>query len=252
MQAESGRLSLDTRYADGRYAEENPDWHEGHARWKAAHVASILAQHGLLSGAGAICDIGCGAGGVLEELGAEVSPEVRLVGYDPSPEALERAAQLRSDRVEVRLLDDLAAIGTDWDVALALDVLEHVPDYIGFLTTTRRVAKAFVFHIPLDLNVQMVARRDAITSTRESVGHLHYFSRETALATLRDSGYEVVDDRLTLGTVDLPPSWRARLLRHPRRIAYRLAPKLAERLIGGASLLALARRDDNGRDAGEL
>lgn len=38
---------------------------------------------------------------------------------------------------------------------------------------------------------------------RRSVGHIHYFTKETALALLEDTGYRVIDHGYTWGATEL-------------------------------------------------
>jgi hypothetical protein len=99
-----------------------------------------------------------------------------------------------------------------------------------------------VFHIPLDLSVQGLLRGRGLMNSREVVGHLHYFVKETALASLRDCGYEIVDCFYTHGAEVLPDrALRTRLFNLPRRLLRMVDEDFAVRLMGGASLMVLAR-----------
>lgn len=69
-----------------------------------------------------------------------------------------------------------------------MDVFEHVDDYLGFLKLCKNKTKNTIFHIPLDISAQGILRNKLIAA-RKSVSHLHYFMKETAIATLIDSGY---------------------------------------------------------------
>ena len=73
---------------------------------------------------------------------------------------------------------------------LLIHVIEHVDDYIGFLRRLSGLGKAFVFHIPFDLNAQGLMH-GRILKSRSHAGHLHYFNKDIAVATLRDTGYEI-------------------------------------------------------------
>jgi hypothetical protein len=84
-------------------------------------------------------------------------------------------------------------------------VFEHVPDYIGFLEKCKPLAKYKIYHIPLDIHVSSVLR-GSFVNARYSVGHLHYFSEESALATLKDTGHEIVDCFYTNGAFGFPYS----------------------------------------------
>lgn len=222
-------------YNNGYYISKNPTWHEGDAAWKAAQVLSLLDDRHFRPES--VVDIGCGTGGVLEVM-ADSLEGTRLVGYDPSPQAIELVE--RHDRVDLR-------VGTPEDVhehfelLLSLDVFEHVEDYIGFLRSLLPIADRFMFHIPLDISAQSVTRERPLLRARSSVGHLHYFTRGTALATLKTAGFEIVCERLLFPN-DLPGrELRTRIANIPRDIGRRLRPQLSARILGGSTLLVLAQ-----------
>lgn len=221
-------------YNDGRYSSNNPGWHEGDAPWKAAQVLSMLGDRNLQPES--VVDIGCGTGGVLEVVAGALDG-TRLVGYDPSAQAIGMVE--RSDRVELR-------IGTPKDIhehyhlLLCLDVFEHVEDYIGFLRTLRPIADWFMFHIPLDVSAQSVIRERPLLAARSTVGHLHYFTRGTALASLETAGFKIVCDRILFPN-DMPSRRvKTRLANIPRGLGRQLRPQLTARILGGSTLLVLA------------
>jgi len=226
-----------SRYRDGTQRALAPDWYESDSRWKAERVREMMRRHGMRPAS--ICDIGCGTGGVLDHLSRTLPASTKLVGYELSPQAIALAPEDRRRRITLRNTTAEECEG-GYDLMLVLDVFEHVDDYLGFLRTIRSKASSFIFHIPLDVSVQTVLRGSPFARARESLGHLHYFSRDTALATLHDTGYEVVDEQFTQPGVDL---WggKSRLARLPRKAAFGLSPRLAARVMGGFSLLVLAR-----------
>ena len=128
------------------------------------------------------------------------------------------------------------------DVLLIIDVFEHVEDYFSFLKKLKGKGEYKIFHIPLDLSVSSVLRSTPIISARKLVGHIHYFTKETALATLKDTGYDVIDYFYTSGAVELKNrSMKTNCLKIPRKLLYLLNKDLAVRLLGGFSLLVLAK-----------
>ena len=77
---------------------------------------------------------------------------------------------------------------------------------------------------------------------RDNIGHLHYFTPETAIATLTDCGYEIVDSMFTPSFADLPSkNWKAMIIRLPRLILFKLSPKLLSTFLGGISMMVLAK-----------
>ena len=234
---------MESIYTDGRYLDHAPAWHAEDSAWKAGHIARMLQKHRLQ--ARAIVEIGCGAGGILDVLSRHPAlRESRLSGYDLSPQAIALAERLENPRVEFHCQDFLAR--TDLPVAdllLVIDVFEHVRDYIGFLERVRARGEYKLYHIPLDLHVSSVAR-GSFTRERYTVGHLHYFTAESALATLRDTGHDVVDCFYTDGATALfrqHASFKRAVANVPRWLISRLSLPWAARLLGGYSLLVLTR-----------
>jgi cyclopropane fatty-acyl-phospholipid synthase-like methyltransferase len=228
-----------TIYSDGTYLRNNPDWHADDSAWKANHIAAMLARHGIAPAA--LCEIGCGAGEILRNLSRRLDSATRFVGYEISPTAFGLCAPKSTERMAFRF-GSLLDTDEHFDVVMAIDVFEHVEDYFGFLRALRPHGDHTVFHIPLELSAQQVMRARPLIEARRSVGHIHHFSKETALATLEDCGYEVIDHCYTSGRTELGGlSWKAKLLKWPRAAMFRMSPDAAARVLGGYSLLVLAR-----------
>ena len=86
-----------------------------------------------------------------------------------------------------------------------------------------------------------VLRGTPLLRNRERIGHIHYFSKDTALATLADTGFRVVDTMYTgVGIESDDLSTKRKLLRLPRQVLYRVDQDLAARVLGGWSLMVLA------------
>ena len=225
------------RYTSGHYLEMNPTWHEEFGPWKAAHVRTILERNNLVPTS--VCEIGTGSGEVLRLL-AEGLPGARFVGYDIAEQAISLAAPKAMDRLRFEQGSPFGESDV-FDVVLALDVLEHVPDYLGFISQVRTTGRYQIYNIPLDLSARSVLQRSGIMNQRARVGHLHYFFKDTALATLRDTGHEVIDWFYTSQAFDWGPSpfrWPIVVL---RRALFRIAPDITARLMGGFSMTVLCR-----------
>ena len=131
------------------------------------------------------------------------------------------------------------------DLILLLDVFEHVPDYLGFLDALRKKTKWIIFHIPLDMGAWDILRKsNYMLFMQKTYGHLHYFSKETALATLSDVGYDVVDYFYTSDDeIFHPPRARERINSQIRKNVYRLSSGLAAAIFSHSNLMVLARGD---------
>jgi SAM-dependent methyltransferase len=234
---------MENIYRSGEYLQHNPSWHQEDSPWKARQVQHMISRNKLEFKT--VAEIGCGAGGVLQAMSQLYpAPEVMFYGFDISPQAIDMARKHKDERimfaVQDILQDDAKA---EFDLLLAMDVLEHVPDYLGFIERLRDKAHYKLFNIPLDLNVLSVLRNGMIKD-RQEYGHLHYFSAETALATLKGAGHQVVDFFYANGAGELirqNPKMRRLLLHLPRTFISLFSIPLASRLFGGYTLVVLTK-----------
>lgn len=237
----TGRDSVNVHhmYVDGDYFERHPTWDVEDSPWKAEQVRRLLSSQGVTPRS--VCEVGCGAGAILEDLARTVPAIEELVGYEVSPQAYELAKQHRSDRLSFKLCD-LADEdpGLRFDVLLIMDVLEHVEDYLGFLRQMRKRADHVILYLPLDLSVSALLR-GKLAFWREELGHLHYFTKQSAIASLEYAGYEVVNAYYAHHAADRPSTRNAALMAGPRRLVARYNEDLAQILFGGSSLVALLR-----------
>jgi cyclopropane fatty-acyl-phospholipid synthase-like methyltransferase len=225
-------------YKDGTYLEKNPLWHEEHAPWKSRQIIKLLERNDLKPST--ICEIGCGSGEILNRLSAKY-PENKFFGYDISPQAIAICEKKAKNNLSFHL-ESMYDNDHHFDIVMAIDVFEHVEDYFAFLRKMRTRGEFKIFHIPLDLSVQTLLRTTPILSNRKAFGHIHYFSKELALEALADTGYAIVDSCYTSYAMDLHDnSWKSSLLKFPRRVAFSIHQDLAVRILGGFSLLVLAR-----------
>jgi SAM-dependent methyltransferase len=227
-------------YRNGGYLKHNPSWHMEESPFKVRQILRMLKRQNLSPAT--ICDVGCGAGRVLSELQPHLSPDCKCWGYDVSPDALVMCSGLGNKNLRFRNYDIRGSEeDTFFDLLLMLDVFEHVEDYMGMVRAIRSKGKYTLFHIPLDLSIQAVARKNGLLRRRDDHAHLHYFTKETALRTLTDVGYQLVDYFYTPRCIDLGGRPIQKMARIPRRVCFALAPDITVRVLGGYSLMVLAK-----------
>lgn len=225
------------RYLNGDYAEKNPDWDSSDAVWKATKLTEILSAHGCMPSS--IVEVGCGSGAVLAAL-QDHFPDASLAGFDIAPDAQKFWSQQPGIRLE--LADYLVLDEPIPDLVLVLDVLEHLGNPWEFLAGLRERSKLVAIHFPLDLSAVSVLRERPLLYVRDKVGHLHYFTRALAVSLLEESGFEVVEARYTGASLDAPQrSFKTRLAGLLRRLLYAVNHDFGARLLGGETLMVLAR-----------
>ena len=224
-------------YTNGTYLENAPSWNAEDSQWKAVQIRRLLDRNRITPST--VAEIGCGAGVVLLEL-SKVFDQTTFKGYDISPQAIDLCKW--NERAEF-FCRDLLAEQSRFDLLLAVDVFEHVPDYLGFLRQCKLKADYKIYHIPLDIHVSSVLR-NTFFSQRYTVGHLHYFTADSALATLKDTEHEIIDYFYTdaaFGVFKHHPSLKRAIANVPRWIFSKLSVPFTARMFGGYSLLVLTR-----------
>ncbi len=64
-------------YTDGTYLQHNPTWHSEDAPWKVSQILQMVRRHQLAPHT--VCEVGCGAGGILAGLAQVMPAEYRLL-----------------------------------------------------------------------------------------------------------------------------------------------------------------------------
>src|ERR1700744_5393195 len=205
-------------YETNLYGGKNPTWHEEDAPWKARHIEEMIKRNKIF--VEKICEVGCGTGQILLTL-EKAFPAAALSGYEISSQAFRRATLKETPNTKFYLRDLLSEDNLHFDLVLAIDVMEHVEDYISFVKRLKQFVTYKIFHIHLDLSAQSILREWPIAELRRNVGHIQYFFKQTALATLEDCGYTIIDHCYTSSRFELPnQALSSRVMRIPRRMMF--------------------------------
>ena len=187
-----------------------------------------------------IIEVGCGAGEILNQLHQKIEDQtIEFIGYDISEDAIKFCLPKVKDRLTFEQADFLK-LEESADVLLMIDVFEHVEDYIGFIRKAAGKATYKIYHIPLELTVSNLLRNN-LNYSREKVGHLHYFNKATAIATIEETGQEIIDSFYTGSAIHRSKRWRTNLMNIPRQLIFEWHKDFAVRLLGGYSLMVLAK-----------
>jgi SAM-dependent methyltransferase len=226
-------------YTSGQYLEKNPTWHIEESPWKIRHILPMIQRHHLEIST--VCEVGCGVGEVLRLLQRNMSETCTFWGFDISPQAIAMCEEKANDRLHFKLADIRREQDAYFDLMLVLDVIEHLEDYFSILRDLKPKSRYKLFHIPLEISVQGVLRGKIFLRNRDQHGHLHHFTKETALRAIEDIGYEVLDysysPEYELDTTLL----QTKLMKLPRKSFFALQKDWAARILGGCRLLVLAQ-----------
>lgn len=234
---------MDHRYQDGSYLKDNPGWHAQDAEWKLRGVLHILEKARWTADIKTAADVGCGSGELLKRWAA-LRPDMRFAGYELSPQAF--ALCQKDAPCNACFMQTDGRDGNTFDAVLALDVLEHVPDYHAFLELLAEKSARAVLHVPLDLAFRTLIKPEVLAEVYDQVGHLHYFTAPFLRRVLKRHGWDIICMEYTNKYLDFPPknmSARSKLGLCIRRAAHYLLPRAwAAWLVGGYSVMLAVRR----------
>jgi len=224
-------------YTTHEYAALNPGWHLEDSPWKVKHIQNLMKRNNL--DPKSICDIGTGYGDIPRLLSLEM-PNTIFTAYEISTVAFEICKLKATEKLRYCL-----GKGPErpimYELMLCIDVMEHVEDYLGFLREIKEYADLKIFHIPLEITMLSTVR-DSYNKSRKKLGHLHYFTASTALASLETSGYEILDYFYTPHFKGIPQkSWKSIAALPFRILTFHISPRLSTLALGGSSVIVLAR-----------
>lgn len=234
---------IEKRYRDGTYLKNNPNWDRQDCLWKANLVNNILNEFKITLKS--VCEIGCGTGDVLVHL-KQFYPNCEFTGYDISPQVKQFWEEHKADGIHFQCGDFLELDKQNYDCILLLDVIEHLSNPFHFLDAVQKKAQYFVFHFPLDLSVSTIMREKTLLNARAQVGHIHYFTKGLALAILQDAGFNILHYQYTNTYLKGPGrSLKTRIAGLPRRLFNWVDKDFGVRLLGGETLIVLAKDAHN-------
>lgn len=235
-------MNFEEIYSSGKYLDKHPTWHVEISQPKAQNILRMMQQANLHPQT--ICEVGCGAGEILAQLQKNMDSTCIFQGYDISPQAIELARTRENDKLQF-ITADLTQKNAFFDLILLIDMIEHVENCFSFLRTIKSMGEYKIIQFALDLTVEtLLINPNALLGFRSTyghIGHLHYFTKNIALAMLEDLGYEVLDYKYVPIPSEQGESLSQKLHRPFIQLLYALHKDLAVRLLGGYKLLVLAK-----------
>jgi 2-polyprenyl-3-methyl-5-hydroxy-6-metoxy-1,4-benzoquinol methylase len=146
-----------------------------------------------------LLDVGCGEGVLTHQWAQRLAPR-RVVGIDLEDEPIQAEwATRQAPNLEYRIMkaENLPFADGEFDVATAIEVLEHVPDPAHTVAEMARVASGHLLvsvpREPLWRGLNM-ARGAYLKELGNTPGHLNHWSKRAFVALLAQHG-EVVEAR---------------------------------------------------------
>ncbi len=147
-----------------------------------------------------LLDVGCGEGVLVHKWAQRLGEDRRVVGIDLDEESIQAGwEQHRAPNLEYRVMhaENLPFADDEFDLATAIEVLEHVPDPEHTLSEMARCAQRHLLvSVPREPLWRMLnmARGAYWRDLGNTPGHLNHWSKRTFVALLSRYG-EVTEVR---------------------------------------------------------
>lgn len=184
--------------------------HDFYDRWAAAREASPVEQEyalltdewkwyqmlplirRLLPAPKSVLELGCGSGEMLALARRDLGP-VALYGIDLSARMIAMtAARLPDATLVAGDWSRLAELPFKVDLALAVDILEHLPDPVPAARLLAERAEFIACKIPLERRLRLGLPRPVRRGVDHPAGHLHFWTLSDSRALLARAGIEIL------------------------------------------------------------
>jgi len=141
-----------------------------------------------------LLDVGCGEGVLVHRWAARVGPARRVVGIDLEEESIQAGwAERTAPNLEYRVMEaqNLPFAQNEFDLATAIEVLEHVPDPEHTVSEMARCAERHLLvSVPREPLWRMLnmARGAYWSELGNTPGHLNHWSRRSFVRLLSRHG----------------------------------------------------------------
>jgi len=190
MNMEKTNEFIKNLYLTDEYIIKNPSLHEEDSPWKVSKIIPLidnLISNYFNKDEINLLDIGGGAGLILNEVSAYIREryniKVNKFALDLSPGMLE-IQRKRNPDLKKALNEDICrtSLGNkEIDLALMIDLLEHVPNSTEALEEVKRISEFVIFKVPLENNLltktwNFVRRGKPRQHAIETIGHINVYN----------------------------------------------------------------------------
>jgi hypothetical protein len=183
-----------------KYTDLYEDYYSDNKRLnKKRKLSAIDTARNIIAATGnsislSLIDIGAGNGNVLVELsGAGIFK--KMVALEISDSGIETIKLHKiSELAEVNKFDGyhIPYKNKEYDLAIAIHVLEHVEHERLFVQEIARVSKKLFIEVPLEHGFNI---RKAIMNGKKT-GHINFYTIETLISLLESSGFRVISSKV--------------------------------------------------------
>lgn len=206
--------------------------------WKARQLVSLLPAG---TDPENILEIGCAMGILLNNIAERLSVK-DYYGLDISEKNIDKARTLFPEgHFYQGVVDEFARLMSSefsfskFDLVILSDIIEHIPDDLGFMKSVSRISRLVLVNLPLE---KAFKNRNRNYGESDHSGHLRCYDEKDAFHLFTNAGYEILGsftvnpltDKQYFSFNEKARAERIRKKSLPRRIFWTLYYPLEDRL----------------------
>lgn len=188
---QNGIEKKDDIYRNGVYIQNNPSLHMEDAAYKFGYIKHALDRCLLVGPVIRVLDVGGGTGAIAALVCQHIAErgfQVECHAYDLSVEMLDQQ-RTNNSFTTVATADFGEIQHQSYDLALLIDVIEHIPENKEVATDIDRIARNIIYNIPTERNLFDLIRnfylKGHYAMQTATLGHLHFYSYRSAKRFVR-------------------------------------------------------------------
>jgi SAM-dependent methyltransferase len=233
---------IDPYYTSGEYYQYGSGSND--AAFKVKYLETMLARNDENRALKIrhVADVGCGTGAttvLIRKMLMNQGYDAEIEGYDIHPYVNELPSQ---DKVTFHQKDFNTQLDKIFDLVVLFDVVEHIPDPIGWLHLVAQHTRLIALHIPLDNSI-LLGIRNLWQGNLKHPGHLIVLDIPAALNLLSFTGLKTLDYTCSPGfrAPSAQTTKMSKLMFPLRTILWSVSPFILQSTLGGVSLMVLAK-----------
>jgi SAM-dependent methyltransferase len=170
--------------------------------WKARKLSQLIPACMEFKN---ILEVGCAFGVLLNNMADRLHIKTRI-GIDISGKNIEIAKNLYPDcyffqgtAEEFVIAKPVEIKDNRFDLIVLSDIVEHIPDDLGFLEMVRKMSSYVLLNLPLEKSFKT---RNRQYGEQDPSGHLRCYDKELAVRLAGLAGFEVVNSFISIAFFD--------------------------------------------------
>ena len=170
--------------------------------WKVRKLIQLIPEGFKVEN---ILEVGCAFGVLLNDIADRLHLKNRL-GIDISGNNIEAAKKLYPEcKFFHGTLEDFINVIPDeirnsrYDLVVLSDVVEHIPDDLGFMKIVQNLTSYVLINLPLEKSFNT---RNRQYGEQDPSGHLRCYDKEDACLLVTNAGFEVISSFTSVGFFD--------------------------------------------------